>query len=220
MNDISNLEIIFRLILSIILGGLIGLEREVGNRPAGLRTHILVTTGATLIMLVSIYGFTGQSDPSRIAAQVVSGIGFLGAGTILRTGNGIQGLTTAASLWVCAGLGLAIGSGLYLIALISTILVLVSLIIFVHLEKVVFIKTKKVFNIIAMERSGLIGDIGSFIGEYDLIIKKIDLMPIAYSDGDSRIEIRLVLDVKSEVGMDKIIGLMYEIEGIQSISID
>ena len=116
---ISEIEIVKRLILSAILGGLIGVEREVNNRPAGLRTHILVTLGSTLVMLVSIDGLHRDggailSDPYRLAAQVVSGIGFLGAGTIMRTGNSINGLTTAASLWVSAGIGLAIGTGYYL----------------------------------------------------------------------------------------------------------
>lgn len=110
---IPGIEIIIRLVLSSVLGGLIGIEREVNNRPAGLRTHVLVTVGSALIMLISIDGFSNLpnrlGDPARLAAQVVSGIGFLGAGTIMRTGNNINGLTTAASLWVSAGLGLAVG---------------------------------------------------------------------------------------------------------------
>lgn len=103
---ITEIEIIKRLLLSAFLGGLIGVEREVNNRPAGLRTHILVTLGSTLVMLISIDGLNRindgiiMSDPYRLAAQVVSGIGFLGAGTIMRTGNSINGLTTAASLWL------------------------------------------------------------------------------------------------------------------------
>ncbi|HBL37110.1 MAG TPA: methyltransferase, partial [Firmicutes bacterium] len=107
--------------VATLLGAVIGLEREQHGRPAGLRTHILVALGSCLIMLVSIYGFpsgTG-SDPARLAAQVVSGIGFLGAGTILRDGTSIRGLTTAASLWVVAGIGLAAGTGFYWAAAIT-----------------------------------------------------------------------------------------------------
>ncbi|NLN06375.1 MAG: MgtC/SapB family protein, partial [Firmicutes bacterium] len=104
-------ELILRLFVSVLLGGLVGLERERHNRPAGLRTHILVCLGSALIMIVSFAGFSGtfgfSGDPARIAAQVVSGIGFLGAGTILRQGGFVRGLTTAASLWVVAAVGLS-----------------------------------------------------------------------------------------------------------------
>ena len=120
----GNVEIIIRLILASILGGLIGLDRESTNRPAGFRTHILVAIGSALIMMVSVDNAKYGADPSRIAAQVISGIGFLGAGTILRTGTNIEGLTTAASLWVCAGIGLAVGNGYYLGAVATTLIVL------------------------------------------------------------------------------------------------
>src|SRR5690554_2770579 len=103
---ISNVEIAIRLVLSVVLGGLIGLERESHGRPAGFRTHILVCIGSTLVMIISAYAFMefstgrpGGYDPGRIAAQVISGIGFLGAGTIMREGANVRGLTTAASLW-------------------------------------------------------------------------------------------------------------------------
>jgi len=121
-------ELILRLFVSVLLGGLVGLERERHNRPAGLRTHILVCLGSALIMIVSFAGFSGtfgfSGDPARIAAQVVSGIGFLGAGTILRQGGFVRGLTTAASLWVVAAVGLSVGIGLYLPAVLTTIFVL------------------------------------------------------------------------------------------------
>lgn len=125
---LSELEIVLRLVLSAVIGGAIGIEREASNRPAGFRTHILVSVGSTLIMLVSAYGMGEGADPARLAAQVVSGIGFLGAGTILRTGNHIKGLTTAASLWVCAGIGLSIGAGFYLGGVITAAIVLISLV--------------------------------------------------------------------------------------------
>lgn len=120
----SKLEwvIIIRLILSGLLASFIGLERESHGRPAGLRTHILVSLGSCLIMILSIYGFSGPAtrDPARLAAQVVSGIGFLGAGTILHEGVSIKGLTTAASLWVVSGIGLAIGCGFYISGVVVT----------------------------------------------------------------------------------------------------
>lgn len=120
---------IIRLLLAGLMGGIIGLERESHGRPAGLRTHIIVSLGSCLIMLVSIYGFedAGNRDPARLAAQVISGIGFLGAGTILREGATIIGLTTAASLWVVAGIGLAMGGGFYLGGVATTILTVCTL---------------------------------------------------------------------------------------------
>ncbi len=131
---ISHTEIIFQLFLAALLGGLIGLERERKSWFAGLRTHMLVCIGSTLIMIVSQYGFKNalvdqlvMLDPSRVAAQVVSGIGFLGAGTIIFWKNKIKGLTTAASLWAIAAVGLAIGGGLYVAAIITTLLILITL---------------------------------------------------------------------------------------------
>lgn len=175
---VSNQELVLRLVLSAIIGGLIGIEREANNRPAGLRTHMLVTLGSALIMLLSIYGFNGlnsSGDPARLAAQVVSGIGFLGAGTILRNGNKIKGLTTAASIWVCAAVGLAIGSGYYLGALASAAIVLFTLMGLGILEKKLF--RKKYISIIVQGkgRPGLIGDIGHAFGRYDIAIKDIQI---------------------------------------------
>ena len=128
-------EIILRLVVAAILGGLVGLERERLEWAAGLRTHMLVCVGAALMMIVSAFGFSDilgtpnvSLDPSRVAAQVVSGIGFLGAGTILFLRQEvIRGLTTAASLWTVAGVGLAVGGGLYVAALTATALVVLIL---------------------------------------------------------------------------------------------
>lgn len=131
---LSYREIILRLFLSALLGSVIGFERERIEWAAGLRTHMLVCVGATLFMLVSAFGFADVLsnrnvilDPSRIAAQVVSGIGFLGAGTIIFRREVIRGLTTAASLWAVAAIGLSVGGGLYSAAISTTVLVLVIL---------------------------------------------------------------------------------------------
>ena len=124
-----------RLVLSFIAGGIIGAERERRTTPAGLRTHILIFTGATLLMLVSIHIGSGSGDPGRIAAQVVSGIGFLGAGAIMRFGATVQGLTSAASIWAIAALGLSIGAGYFFAAGIFTLLLLIALIILDWIEK-------------------------------------------------------------------------------------
>lgn len=117
------LEIILRFLLAAALGAAIGYERERHAKAAGLRTHTLISSGAALFTLASIYGFNGGADPSRVAAGVVAGIGFIGAGVIFRgmRGEGVAGITTAASVWVTAAIGLAAGAGLYLISAIATI---------------------------------------------------------------------------------------------------
>ena len=122
------LDITLRLIAAMVLGGVIGIEREFRSKDAGFRTHFLVALGSALFTVVSQYGFgIDLKDSSRVAAQVVSGIGFLGAGTIIFQKNMVRGLTTAAGLWVTAAIGLACGTGLYVVAAITTTLVLVGL---------------------------------------------------------------------------------------------
>jgi putative Mg2+ transporter-C (MgtC) family protein len=127
----AQLDFAARLIVAAVLGGLVGAEREIHGHPAGIRTHMLVALGSALFTVMSIHGF-GQGpgsgiDPTRIAAQVVTGIGFLGAGAILKDGVVIRGLTTAASLWATAAVGLATGAGEYVLALVATAVILVSL---------------------------------------------------------------------------------------------
>jgi putative Mg2+ transporter-C (MgtC) family protein len=125
------LDISLRLLLAAALGAIIGYQRERANKPAGLRTHILISVGSALFTIVSIFGFSGVVDPSRVAAGVVTGIGFIGAGVIFRgmRGDHVMGLTTAASVWITAAIGLAAGVGMYLIAtIVAAIAVLVLMI--------------------------------------------------------------------------------------------
>lgn len=134
-------EISFRLLCAMVLGLIIGIEREYTHRPAGMRTHILVALGSCAVMLTGQmifaqyqpYGAT--PDPARLAAQVIAGVGFLGAGTILRDGVTVKGLTTAASLWAVACLGIAVGGGYYMIALAGTVLVILTLTLFELLQR-------------------------------------------------------------------------------------
>lgn len=114
---------LLRLVIAMVLGSLIGYERERKGKPAGVRTHGMVSLGAALFTVVSLHGFGGAGDPGRVAAQIVTGIGFLGAGAILHERESVQGLTTAASLWVTAALGLAVGVGMELMALATSTLV-------------------------------------------------------------------------------------------------
>lgn len=133
----SQWELILRLVIAAVLGGVIGLERETGKRPAGLRTYMLVCLGSALFTVLSIYAFPMEGatrDTARVAAQVVVGIGFLGAGTLWRSRNMVHGLTTAAGLWVVAAIGMAVGSGFLLLAVASTILVLIILAILHRVE--------------------------------------------------------------------------------------
>ena len=123
-------EMILRLLLAAALGAAIGYQREKTGKQAGLRTHTLICIGAALFTVVSIYGFGIASDPARVAAGVVVGIGFIGAGVILhREGGVVAGLTTAATIWLVAGIGLAVGTGLYVVSVVATALILLVLLI-------------------------------------------------------------------------------------------
>ena len=128
------LELAARLVVALLLGAAIGFEREMDRQPAGFRTHSLVALGSALFTIISAYGFVGATDPTRIAAQIVSGIGFIGAGTILHHRGGVRGLTTAASLWSVAAVGMAAGAGLLLMATIGTVLIVVVLFVLERVE--------------------------------------------------------------------------------------
>jgi putative Mg2+ transporter-C (MgtC) family protein len=126
------LDLTLRLLLAAVLGAAIGYEREIHDHPAGMRTHLLVSLGSAAFTVISIYGFTGQPgsappDTSRVAAQIVTGIGFLGAGAIIKYGTSVRGLTTAASLWATAAVGMAAGAGWWLIAIVISAIVVLSL---------------------------------------------------------------------------------------------
>ena len=135
-----NVDVALRLLAATLLGGCIGLEREIHGKEAGFRTYALVCLGSALVMVVSTeifeaYRNIAEVDPSRIAAQVVSGVGFLGAGAIIRFPQGIKGLTTAAGIWTASGIGLACGIGFYVPAFIATFLTLLILIIFARIDR-------------------------------------------------------------------------------------
>lgn len=175
-------EIIIRLVMAVALGGFIGLERErlhIGYRTysAGFRTHIIVCLGSAVCMVVSL-GMHEQfkGDAARIAAQVVSGIGFLGAGAILREGLLVRGLTTAASLWVVASVGLAVGAGYYLIATFGTLLVLFSLVILGTIEDFVRGNSKyDMLSIVVSDSPEQVGLIGSMLEKQLGIVKRIEV---------------------------------------------
>lgn len=207
---ISHLELFFQLLLAAVLGGLIGLERERKSWFAGLRTHMLVCIGSTLVMIVSQYGFENNLhrelivlDPSRIAAQVVSGIGFLGAGTIIFWKNKIKGLTTAASLWVVSGVGLAIGGGLYLASFITTILILITLAVLKPIESL-FFKSDKMKEIqFSADQGFSLLLLDSVLNDLNLGLTIVDMQ----IDKEKTKEIvKLVVAFKSEIDFLKLLN--------------
>ena len=216
-------DIIIRLFLSTILGGLIGIERESLRRAAGLRTHILVCAGSTLVMLLSIFVFHTYRtytnlDPARLGAQVISGIGFLGAGTILRDGNTIKGLTTAASLWAVACIGLALGVGFYIGAIATTLIVLVVLKIFSKFEVLVPDRRNTLsLKLIIDNIPGQIGKVAEILGAENLSIIHITL---EMEDTEScRGALFLKLRINSQVSRGNIITLLSKIEGVYQVTV-
>lgn len=220
--QISEWELTIRVLFALVIGGLIGLEREFGQHSAGFRTHILVCLGSALIMLLSIYGFSVfvdepnvRTDPARLAAQVISGIGFLGAGTILRNGNSISGLTTAASLWVVAALGLAVGAGFYYGAALTTLLVLVCLFVLNKLERVFSRKRKMAdLTVVLKEASGSVQSVMDKVKPLGASINNLS------ADQDpSRLnepELQVHLSVKTVV-LEKNLGLLDELRRIPGV---
>lgn len=208
------------ILLACILGGLIGVERESLKRPAGFRTHILVCVGATLAMqtnihLMQVYLNLVPIDPSRIAAQVVSGIGFLGAGTIIKEGATVKGLTTAATLWAVACIGLAIGAGFYWGAIAATLAVISTLTLFFKLEKKILSRHGTLsITLITVNEPGQIGRIGTLLGEYHTLILDMEVEPL------DDYEVKLSFSVKAprDITATILSTAMMDLKGVRSVS--
>ncbi|WP_223155181.1 MgtC/SapB family protein [Alkalibacillus aidingensis] len=174
---------VYRVLLATVLCGLIGFERELKKHSAGFRTHILVGVGACVMMLLSLYGFdsyisehhTIRFDPARIPSYVISGIGFLGAGTIIVHGVTIRGLTTAASIWTVAGLGLVIGAGMYALAIFATAVVLLSLIFLNSFENIFTKKKSDNWVHLLVKQDVHVGNVLEIFDEFDLLIKRMEI---------------------------------------------
>jgi putative Mg2+ transporter-C (MgtC) family protein len=180
------LLIVIRVLIALVLSGLIGFERELKNHSAGFRTHILVGVGACLMMVLSLFGFEAyidkydniRFDPARIPSYVISGIGFLGAGTIMVYGGTIRGLTTAASIWAVAGLGLVVGAGMYAVAVFTTLVILLSLVFLNNFEKL-FTKGKQSFVVEIVAHSELaINKVIAILEEATLKISQVEVVKV------------------------------------------
>ena len=223
-----------RLLLSALLGGLIGWERERRNKQAGLKTHLLVSVGSTLIMLTSIYGFdnlllnhpNARFDPSRLAAQVVNGIGFLGAGAIMRrSDNIISGLTTAATLWAVAAIGLAIGSGFYLPGIITTVVVLLSNLLLNRLESR-FWSAKRAVNLkvaLLVQRPATeLEPINAVFDEFNMKIRQMRITRESEESEDKdRDEVLLEYDIhaSSDKLLHEMVRNLWAVKGVSDVRI-
>lgn len=217
------LTVFLRLLLAVVLGGLVGYEREASHRPAGLRTHILVALGSALIMLVSLFmfeAFQGYTsvDPGRIAAQVVSGIGFLGAGTIMREGLTIRGLTTAASLWVVAGIGLAVGAGYYAGAIMTALLALGALIMLSQVERRFIAKSfLRELLLVVEDKPGMLGRVGSVLGNHGVNIRNVQM---SQQPETRLLDIQLMLLMPAAVDLSLLTEELMAAEGVVSVRHD
>ncbi len=223
--EVDILIVIERLILAAVLGGLIGWEREQRNKQAGVKTHLLVSLGSSLIMLLSIYGFSdmvnhpnARFDPARLAAQVISGIGFLGAGAILRHSNRIvTGITTAATLWVVAAIGLSVGAGFYLPAIITTIIVLVNVILLRGLgHKFIKSKKEKELQIVVWNVTDQLADIIKILDEEKVEIRNISMSDES-SDEEEMVSIQLHIRVLDQNLMIKVVNRIKGVQGVKEV---
>lgn len=199
--EITYESIVIRILAAILVGGLIGLERGMKNRPAGLRTYMLVCVGACLIMLTNqyIYQFTGAGDPMRLGAQVVSGIGFLGAGTIIVTKhNQIKGLTTAAGLWASAGVGLAFGIGFYEAALTASIGIYSILAILQRWEHRVHKKIRLLDVYVELENTMPLNEFAQNLRALNLQIEGIQFEPDSAVENNTRAIVFTLKSLKKE----------------------
>lgn len=234
LTHIINLDYMLRILIAVIFGFCIGLERELTNKYAGLRTHILVCLGACVFTLISIYGFptfapgdnvlidqaTGIRDTSRVAAQIVTGIGFIGAGTVLRNGPIVLGLTTAATLWIAASIGMACGAGMFEIAFAGTLLSILTLVSIRVFERKVLPnstkRTKRVKLVIVCQNQ-----FANKIHEY-IIEKYQDISELSKKQlkaDENSTKITCVIDIISRKPIKDLYKSFQTLDGIDSISI-
>lgn len=221
---------VFRLLLAAVLGGIIGWERERKNKQAGLKTHLLVAVGSALIMLTSIYGFgnelldhmNARFDPARLAAQVVSGIGFLGAGAILRRSNNvISGLTTAATLWVVAAIGLSVGAGFYWPAVVTILIIIFIIWIINKLEsKLILFKKYGSLKIVMSNRPKSVEVITALLQKEKMAVEQMAVREEMESGNNKRVYMEFRIHTSRRKGMLDLFDHIWKIDGIKEVNID
>lgn len=213
-------ELIFRLLLALILGGIIGFERENVHRPAGFRTHILVCVGAALVMitseyLVSKYMGKTNSDPARLGAQVISGIGFLGAGTIMREGVSVKGLTTAASLWAVSCVGIAAGSGFYLGAIAATVIIYITLLSLKRMQTQISEKKfKKSFYVYSDYLPGRINELKETFSRFGITVRDVEFIN---DENEQNTIAKFLVEVPGIMDKQLIVEEMLSLQGIKKV---
>ncbi|HZK17608.1 MAG TPA: MgtC/SapB family protein [Anaerolineaceae bacterium] len=219
MQIIQITDMLLRVGLSMVLGGIIGFERERDNQPAGLRTHMILVVGACLAMMLSInIAVTAGSDPARLAAQVVSGIGFLGAGAILRFGSNVKGLTTATTLWTMAIVGLAIGMGYYLVATITTVVIIVVLSALDIIEKR-FVRVNVIRNVVVevQDYHGVIRDVRKTMGR---IADQVISFSVKKNVKNKSLRLEIVARFNRSEKLENLVEQISEIEGVKALKIE
>ncbi len=214
--EVTQQAVVLRILAAIVVGGLLGLERGMKNRPAGLRTYMLVCVGSCLIMLTNqyIYQCTGAGDPMRLGAQVVSGIGFLGAGTIVVTRhNQIKGLTTAAGLWASAGVGLSLGIGFYEAALTAAFGIYVILTVLQRLDTQVHRKIRVLELYVELQNTVSVSNFLQSLRELDLKLENIQFEPEAGFEANTR-AVLLSLKAKKATDHKMLRAKIRQIEGV------
>ncbi len=213
-------EIVLKLFLAALFGGIVGLERENKKRAAGLRTHVLVSLGSALVMITSEYIFHQYKDminldPTRMGAQVISGIGFLGAGTIIKQGVSVKGLTTAASLWTVACIGLATGAGFYTAAIMAALIVTITLALLSKFEKALTGK-ENIYPEISVKienKPGKLGEVASHIGKSGANITNVDIE----EDDESFLHVRFSLKLPKGLNRHDIVVQLKSLSGVNII---
>ena len=196
-------QTIIKLLLGIFLAGIIGLERSSWSKPAGFRTHALVGISAVLVMICGEYMSKSFGvDSSRIPAQLLSGIGFLGAGTIIQNGTNVKGLTTAATIWLCGGIGLACGAGYFSGAIIATIVSLISLILLIKVEVKISKQSPRIMLIVNGSQTNVLKDIMELSTTFEVEIKDIRSNLVKTKDGDALYHITLTLNKNSILNIE------------------
>ena len=219
MTEIPLYEIFLRLAAALVAGGAIGFERERGSQPAGLRTHMILALGAALVMILSInMGIKYDSDPARLAAQVISGIGFLGAGAILRFGLNVKGLTTASTLWTTAMVGMAVGYGYYLVALFAVSIILIVLTLVERFEKK-FVRVNVIRTVVVdvQDREGMIREVRKTMTK---IADAIIAFNVQKSLKNKHMRIEIVARFNRSEKLEDVLEVISSIDGVRGIKIE